>query len=319
MQTILVTGGKGMLAYAVKQATKQQPYNKYDFIYVDMEDADLCAKDQTFDLFQKHKPDGVMHLAADVGGLFKNMEHGVEMHENNLLMNMHVMQGCKNFRVQKLVSCLSTCIFPEPSLSPHIKLPLDETMIHSGPPHPSNQGYAYAKRMIDVQSQYYRKQYNCNFISLAPTNIFGPNDNFSLESSHVIPALIRKCHAAIIEGNDFVVWGTGKPLRQFIYSLDLANLFLWAFFNYDEAEPLILAPGEEYEISIGQVAQYVADAFDYKKDLVFDTKYSDGQFKRTVSNKKLMARNPSFQFTPIKMAIKDTVDWFKANYNVARL
>ena len=159
------------------------------------------------------------------------MEHGVEMHENNLLMNMHVMQAAKEFSVHKLVTCLSTCAFPEPSLSPHLKLPLDETMIHTGPPHPSNEGYAYAKRMADVQSQYYRRQYNCNFITLAPTNIFGPNDNYSVESSHVIPSLIRKCHAALIENNDFVVWGSGKPLRQFIYSLDLAKLFLWAFFN----------------------------------------------------------------------------------------
>ncbi len=319
MKNILVTGGKGMLAYAVKQVTKQHPYSKYNFVYVDMEDADLCDKAQSFDLFDKYKPDGVIHLAADVGGLFKNMAHGVEMHENNLLMNMHIMQSCKEYGVQKLVSCLSTCIFPEPSLSSHIKLPLDETMIHNGPPHPSNQGYAYAKRMIDVQSQYYRRQYNCNFISLAPTNIFGPNDNFSLESSHVIPSLIRKCRAAMKEDSDFVILGTGKPLRQFIYSLDLAQLFLWAFFHYDEAEPLILAPGEEYEISIGQVAQYIADAFGYKKQLVFDTSYSDGQYKRTVSNKKLMSRNPDFIFTPIDFAIKETVDWFKANYHTARL
>jgi GDP-L-fucose synthase len=234
-------------------------------------------------------------------------------------MNMHVMQCCREFKAQKLVSCLSTCIFPEPTLCSHITLPIDETMIHLGPPHPSNEGYAHAKRMVDVQSRYYRKQYGCNFVSLAPTNIFGPYDNYSPEHSHVIPALIRKCDAAVREGTDFIVWGSGRPLRQFIFSPDLARLFVWAYFHYDEAEPLILAPDASQEVSIGEIAQHVADAFGYKKPLVFDTKYSDGQYKRTVTNRKLMSLNPDFQFTPLPEAISASAQWFIANADSARL
>lgn len=319
MKTIMVTGGQGMLGHGLQHVVRQEPREGWQFQFVDIEDGDLCDKEATRALFGRVKPAGVIHLAADVGGLYKNMAQGVEMMENNLLMNMHVMQCCKESGVEKLVSCLSTCVFPEQTLCPHIQLPIDETMIHLGPPHPSNEGYAYAKRMVDVESRYYRKQYGCNFISLAPTNIFGPHDNYSPEHSHVIPALIRKCEAAMRTGEDFVVWGSGKPLRQFIYSLDLARLFVWAYFHYDEAEPLILAPEQDQEVSIAQIAQHVADAFGYPKPIVFDAKYSDGQYKRTVTNAKLMSRHPAFRFTPLGDAIKASVEWFQSNHAEARL
>lgn len=319
MKKIMVTGGQGTVGYAIQQIVSREPVEGYRFIFVDISDGNLCSKTATLSLFEKVRPDGVIHLAADVGGLYKNMDHGVDMLENNLLMNMHVMQCCKEFNVEKLVSCLSTCIFPELSLSHHIRLPIDETMIHMGPPHPSNEGYAYAKRMVDVQSRYYRKQYKQNYITLAPTNIFGPNDNFSRENSHVIPALIRKCHAAMNNGGDFVVWGSGRPLRQFIFSLDVARLFIWAYLHYDEAEPLILSPDESQEVSIATIGQYVADAFGYFKPLMFDTKYSDGQFQRTVSNRKLMECYPDFKFTPLPDAIKKAVDWYQENFAKARL
>jgi GDP-L-fucose synthase len=121
------------------------------------------------------------------------------------------------------------------------------------------------------------------------------------------------------EGTEFVVWGSGKPLRQFIFSPDLARLFVWAYFHYDEPDPLILAPGAEQEVSIAAIAQHVADAFGYTKPIVFDTNYSDGQYKRTVTNAKLMSRNASFRFTPLREAIKESVEWYKANRETARL
>lgn len=319
MKKVLVTGGKGLLGYALKQVVSQQNDANVEFVFVDIEDANLCDFAQVKNLFSRVEPTGVIHLAADVGGLYKNLAHGVEMFENNLLMNMHVMQCSKIFGVEKLISCLSTCTFPEPSLSKHISLPIDETMIHLGPPHPSNESYAYAKRMVDVQSRYYRKQYGCNFVTLAPTNIFGPNDNYAYQSSHVIPSLIRKCYEAVENHTDFIVLGTGKPLRQFVYSLDLAKLFLWAFFYYDEENPLILSPSASEEVSIGEVAQLIANAFGYKKQLVFDHAYSDGQFQRTVSNAKLRQLNSSFKFTPIGEAIAYSVEWYKSNLSVARL
>jgi len=319
VKKIMVTGGRGMLGHGLQQVVRDDPPAGCGFEFVDIEDGDLTDKGAARALFARVRPTGVIHLAADVGGLYKNVAQGVEMFENNLLMNMHVMQCCREFQVEKLVSCLSTCVFPEQTLCPHVALPIDETVVHMGPPHPSNEGYAYAKRMVDVQSRHYRKQYGCNFISLAPTNIFGPHDNYSPEHSHVIPSLIRKCDAAVRDGTDFVVWGSGRPLRQFVYSPDLARLFVWAYFHYDEADPLILAPGPEQEVSIARIAQHVADAFGYARPIVFDTSYSDGQHRRTVTNAKLMSRHPDFRFTPLADAIRESVEWFKANREAARL
>ncbi len=319
MKTIMVTGGRGKLGHGLQRVVADEPRAGWRFEFVDIEEADLTDEPATRALFERIRPAGVIHLAADVGGLYKNVAQGVEMFENNLRMNMQVMRCCRDYGVEKLVSCLSTCVFPEQTLCPHISLPIDESVVHMGPPHPSNEGYAYAKRMVDVQSRHYRRQFGCNFISLAPTNIFGPHDNYSPEHSHVIPSLIRKCDAAVRDGTDFVVWGSGRPLRQFIYSLDLAQLFVWAYFHYDEADPLILAPGPEQEVSIATIAGHVADAFGYTKPIVFDTAYADGQHRRTVTNRKLMSRHREFRFTPLADAIRASVAWFQANRATARM
>jgi len=129
--------------------------------------------------------------------------------------------------VEKCVSCLSTCIFPDKT-----SYPIDETMIHNGPPHDSNYGYAYAKRMIDVQNRAYHDQHGRQFTSVIPTNIYGPHDNFNQQDGHVIPGLIHKTYLAIKAGEDMTAWGSGTPLRQFIYSKDLARLFIWTLMEY---------------------------------------------------------------------------------------
>ena len=130
-------------------------------------------------------------------------------------------------QVKRLVSCLSTCIFPDKTT-----YPIDETMVHNGPPHSSNEGYAYAKRMIDVMNRCYASEYGCCFTSIIPTNIYGPHDNFSIEDGHVIPGLIHKCYLAKRDGTPFTIWGSGAPLRQFICSSDLAALTVWVLRNY---------------------------------------------------------------------------------------
>jgi len=159
-------------------------------------------------------------------------------------------------------------------------------MIHNGPPHPSNEGYSYAKRMIDVQNRCYKQQYGCNFTSIIPTNVFGPHDNFSIEDGHVLPGLLHTCKRAMDgTGPDFVIWGSGKPRRQFIYSLDLAALTVKTLREYDDVTPLVLCGDEDGEVSIAEVGQMVADALEYKKPLVMDTSKADGQFKKTASNK----------------------------------
>jgi GDP-L-fucose synthase len=309
MKKILVTGGTGLVGSAIKTISKNYDY---DFIFLSSKDCDLTNYANTFELFSNYAPDYVIHLAACVGGLFKNMKHKVDMFEKNILINTNVLKICHEIKVKKVVSCLSTCIFPDKTT-----YPIDETMLHNGAPHFSNDAYAYAKRMLDVQSRAYKEQYNDNFICVIPTNIYGPHDNFNLQDSHVIPGLIHKCYLAKQKGEPFVIAGTGTPLRQFIYSEDLAILILWALENYNEIEPIILSVSENDEKSINFVATCIAKKFNYE-NLIFDKEKPDGQFKKTANNSKLLARIQNFTFTPIEEGISKTVEWFEANYKNSR-
>lgn len=223
------------------------------------------------------------------------------------------MECCRIYKVQKLVSFLSTCIFPDAT-----SYPIDETMLHDGPPHSSNEGYAYAKRLIDTMNRAYAEEYGCNFTSIIPTNIYGPNDNFSIENGHVIPGLIHKCFIAKQNGEDFCIWGSGTPLRQFIYSMDLAELTVWVMRNYHSPEPITLSVNEEDEVSIKDVALAVAKAMKFEGNVVFDTTKADGQFKKTASNAKLRQYLPDYEFTSIDDGVQQTVDWFVENYETAR-
>merc|ERR1712157_656364 len=191
-----------------------------------------------------------------VGGLYGNMKANLEFFRINMAINDNVLSLAKEFKVEKVVSCLSTCIFPDKTT-----YPIDETMVHNGPPHTSNYGYSYAKRMIDVLNKGYNQQYGCKFTSVIPTNVFGPHDNFNLEESHVIPGLVHKLHTCTTQNKPFTVWGTGKARRQFIYSVDLARLFLWVMRDYEETEPIILSVSEAEEISIKEAAESVAKAY----------------------------------------------------------
>lgn len=208
---------------------------------------------------------------------------------------------------------VSTCIFPDKTT-----FPIDETMIHNGPPHFSNEAYAYAKRMIDVQNRAYNAQYGCKFTSVIPTNVYGAHDNYHLEDSHVIPGLMHKVYNAKKNNTPLTVWGSGAPLRQFIYSLDLAKLFLWTLRSYDEPAPIILSVDESDEITIKQLVQYICAAMEFKGEVIFDATKADGQYKKTASNAKLRRLNPEFKFTPIEQGIKESVDWFVQNYDTAR-
>lgn len=162
------------------------------------------------------------------------------------------------------------------------------------------------------------------FTSVIPTNVYGRHDNFNLDQAHVIPSLIHKAYLAIEQSTHSVlkVCGSGKPLRQFIYAPDLAELILWTLEKYESPDPIILAPDPCEEISISQVAQYIVEAFLLKTGqcpkLIFDTSFSDGQFKKTASNQKLRSYLPNFKFTPVDIGIKETVDWFCDNFATAR-
>ncbi|KAA1074475.1 GDP-L-fucose synthase [Puccinia graminis f. sp. tritici] len=319
---ILVTGGSGLVGSALKHVIDTEPIGsrfgrrtkeeKWVFLS-GSKDGDLRELDQTLKVFEKYKPTHVIHLAALVGGLFANMKHNATFLRDNMKINENVLWASKVHNCQKVISCLSTCVFPD-----KVTYPIDESMVHDGPPHLSNFGYAHAKRMVDVQNHAYHSEFGCNFTSAIPTNIFGPHDNYDLENSHVIPGLVHKCILAKKNKTPFVVAGSGKPLRQFVYSSDLAKLFVWQLWEYEEIAPIILSVGEEDEVSIKQVADAIVKAVGFEGDYKFDTTKADGQYKKTASNSKLKRLLPDFKFTPFETALEESVKWFVENYESAR-
>mmetsp|Transcript_47992 Transcript_47992/g.71119 ORF Transcript_47992/g.71119 Transcript_47992/m.71119 type:complete len:322 (+) Transcript_47992:41-1006(+) len=310
---VMVTGGSGLVGSAIRDYVSENKKENEEWVFLSSKDGDLRDRGATEAIFDKFKPTHVIHLAAKVGGLFANMAQKVEFYRENVLINDNIMECCRIHKVDKLVSFLSTCIFPDKT-----KYPIDETMLHDGPPHPSNEGYAYAKRLIDTMNRAYAEEYGCNFTSIIPTNIYGPHDNFSIQNGHVIPGLIHKCYNAKKNNTPFTIWGSGTPLRQFIYSLDLAELTVWVMRDYHSPEPITLSVGEEDEVSIKDVALSVAKAMKFEGEVIFDTDKADGQFKKTADNKKLRSFRPDYKFKTIDEGIQKSVDWFNENYETAR-
>lgn len=304
MTKILVTGGSGLVGNGIKSIAANY---EYEYIFISSKDYNLLNMNETKKMFEDHKPTYVIHLAGHVGGLYKNMNYKVDMLEKNLLINFNVIKCAHDYKVKKMIACLSTCIFPD-----KVSYPIDESMLHEGPPHCSNDAYAYAKRMIEIHCKAYRDQYNDNFICVTPTNIYGPHDNFNLEDGHVLPALIHKCYLAKKQNIDFVVKGSGKPLRQFIFSRDLAKLIMMILEKSNEPN-IILSVPEEEEKSIEEIARIIARNYNYEDRICFDTTYSDGQYKKTVSTKKLSDLIGNFTFTSLEDGIKDSINWFISN------
>ena len=193
-----------------------------------------------------------------------------------------------------------------------MKYPLTVDQIHNGPPHDSNFGYAYAKRMLDVHTRAIKAQYNYNWITAVPNNIYGKYDNFSLEHSHVIPALIRKIYNAKISGDQVTLWGDGTPLREFTYSVDVAEILIWMIENYTDIEPLNIGNPAEY--SIKDVARIICDELNYPFDkILWDINQPAGQFRKPSDNKnlnKLMGPH----YTDLRSGLKKTIDWYVKNY-----
>lgn len=301
MKKTLVTGAGGLVGYAIRQL------NLKNFVYITRKDVDLTDFALTKKIFEEIKPNHVIHLAAEVAGIGGNIIHSGEFFRNNIMINVNVLEAARLAGVDKLISFMSTCVFPDPCT-----YPLNEKDIHFGPPHPSNAGYAYAKRMLEVQSNAYRKEWCCNFIVAIPTNIYGENDFWNLNDGHVVPSLIHKCYLAKKNNKNLQVWGTGNPLREFVYSQDIAKLILWAMEKYNEETPIILSSGDER--SIKELAELVVKQMDFKGKVIFDKTKPEGQFRKPSDTSKLKKYLPDFKFTPLEEGIKNTVEWFISHY-----
>jgi GDP-L-fucose synthase len=298
---ILVTGGNGLVGSEFVGDHYFKPSSK---VY------DLRRTEDTNRLMLKGF-DSVIHCAAKVGGVGGNMNFKGDFFYDNIMMNTNIIEGARMSGVKNLVSFLSTCVFPD-----NVEYPLTESKIHLGPPHTSNDAYAYAKRMTDIQIRAYREQYGLNYKSVIPCNIYGPNDNYDIVNGHVLPSLIHKCYLARENKTPLSIWGSGKPMREFIFSRDVAKLTEWVLHNYNESEPILLSTSEE--ISIIDVVDIVVELMNFKGDVIYDSSKPDGQFRKPSDNSKIKSYLPNFKFTPIYEGLKETIEYFEKNYNIIR-
>lgn len=296
----LVTGGTGMVGSAIEADLK-----------IGRKDCDLTDWHAVNAFFEQHQPEEVIHCAAKVGGIWGNMHYKGDFFRDNILINTHVIEAARLHGVKRLVAFLSTCVFPD-----DVTYPLSEEQIHLGPPHTSNDAYAYAKRMTDVQIRAYRQQYGLQYVSVIPTNIYGPNDLFDLENGHVVPALIHRCYLARERGENLEVWGSGTPLREFIFAEDVARLSEWALEHYHEDEPIIFSTSTE--TSIKELVEMVVELLRFKGKLIWRTDKPDGQFRKPSDNSKLQQYLPDFQYTPLYEGLKKTIAWFEEHYPKVR-
>ena len=301
MKKLLVTGADGLVGSSLRRI------NPPNTVFVTRKDCDLTNFEATKKMFGDIAPTHVVHLAAQVGGIGGNMLHSGEFFRNNIMINTNVLEAARLAGVKGLISFMSTCVFPD-----KCAYPLNEKDLHAGPPHHSNFGYAYAKRMLEVQSYAYRKEWGCNYIVGIPTNIYGPNDNFNLQEGHVLPALIHKCYLAKLNNTPLTIWGSGKPLREFVYVDDIAKLALWALENYKEDSPIIFSSGEE--ISIGDVVRLILNKMDFRGEVMFDSAKPDGQFRKPSDTTKLRKYLPDFKFMSVDEGLERTIKWFSENY-----
>jgi GDP-L-fucose synthase len=299
LMNFLITGATGLLGSEILALSPES----------DGLNSKECDLTDGFQL-RLHTPyDAVIHCAAKVGGVKANTDYVAEFFDDNVKMNMNVLDACRE-RGMKLVSVLSTCIYPD---APYVKYPLTEDQLHMGPPHLSNFGYAYAKRMLEVQSRAYRQQYGCKFISVIPNNLYGINDNYDLDCGHVIPALIRKFHEAMLEGrNEVIVWGTGRPNREFTFARDAAKIILWLAENYDGEEPVNI--GNPDWISIEHLALMIGEEIGFEGHVKFDASKPDGQYEKPSSNERLRSLGWRGEYTPIRSGLQATIKSFKDRY-----
>ena len=298
----LITGGSGLVG---------SQFDGNNYIKVSSSDYNLIYPTETDLMLSNEDINYVIHCAAKVGGLGSNMNHKGEFFYQNIMMNTNVIESARKNNIENLVVFLSTCVFPD-----KVEYPLTESKIHLGPPHFSNDAYAYSKRMADVQVRAYKEQYGLNYKCVIPTNIYGINDNFNLQNGHVIPSLIHKCYLAKLNDTDFEVWGSGNPLREFIYNKDVAKLSEWVLENYNESEPIILSTSDE--VSIKEVVYMIVELMDFKGKVIFNESKPDGQFRKPSDNSKIKHYLPDFEFTPLYDGLKETIEWFNENYETIR-
>jgi GDP-L-fucose synthase len=300
---ITVTGGAGFLGRYVIERLKSRGCK--DIFIPKIEDYDLVQMEVVRKMYRDARPDIVIHLAAQVGGIEANRENPGKFFYDNLMMGVQLMEIGRQSNIEKFLALGTICAYPK-----FTPVPFKENDLWNGYPEETNAPYGLAKKMLLVQSQAYRQQYGFNSIFLLPVNLYGPGDNFDPKFSHVIPALIRKCLDAIREGKgEISVWGTGRPTREFIYVDDCAEGIVLAVEKYDKPEPVNLGSGAE--ISIKKLAELIVKLTGFQGRIVWDPTKPDGQPRRMIDT-SLAQKEFGFKArTTFEDGLSRTIEWYK--------
>jgi GDP-L-fucose synthase len=299
---IMVTGGAGFLGtHLIRRLGQKGCLN----VYVPTQDEyDLTRIDAVEHLFDEHRPEVLIHLAAVVGGIGANLANPGRFFFDNAIMGIQLIEAARRRGVEKTVVLGTICAYPK-----FTQVPFREEELWNGYPEETNAPYGLAKKMLLVQCQAYREQYGMNAIFLLPVNLYGPGDNFDLESSHVIPALIRKCVEAVeAEREEIVLWGDGSPTREFLYVEDAADGILLATELYDKSDPVNLGSG--MEISIHDLATTIAAMTGFTGRIVWDTSKPNGQPRRCLDVSRAEREFGFRAATPFEIGLRKTIDWY---------
>lgn len=305
-----VTGGAGFLGSFVVEKLHQR--GATDIFVPRKRDYDLVDPQAIRRMLEDARPDVIIHLAAHVGGIGANRMHPAEFFYDNLMMGVQLMHQAWQRGVEKFVAIGTVCAYPK-----YTPVPFKEDDLWNGYPEETNAPYGLAKKMLLVQAQAYRQQYGFNAIYLLPVNLYGPRDNFDLETSHVIPALIRKCIEAQEQGlPEVVVWGDGSPTREFLYVEDAAEGIVLATEKYNGPEPVNLGSG--MEIRIRDLAEMIRRLTGFKGRLVWDTSRPNGQPRRALDTTRAERYFGFKAQTPFEEGLKRTIAWYRENRQVVR-
>lgn len=306
---IYIAGHKGLVGSTITRLLKKQGYKK--LILKTRQELDLLNQQAVTDFFKKEKPEYVFLAAAKVGGIMANNNQPADFVYENLVIQMNVIHNAYLNKTKKLLFLGSSCIYPK--LAPQ---PLKEKYLLTGELEPTNKSYSLAKIAGIIMCQSYNKQYGTNFISVMPTNIYGPNDNFDLQNSHVLPALIRKFHEAKIrQEKEVVVWGSGKPKREFLYVDDLASACLFLMKNYDSSEIINIGTGAD--LSIKELAKEIKKNIGYNGKIAWNKAQPDGTPRKLLNVSKINKLGWKSKID-LKKGLETTYDWFLENLNTLK-